>query len=193
MPNLTRDPVVASAAIINDVQAIVARNVDPLDAAVISFTHIEGGSNFNVIPDEVLLEGTIRTLTSDTRTVVLDHFRNASMRIAEAHGCDLDLSIEQVAPAVVNEPERAALVRQIAGDLFPGRDVQSDYRVMVSEDMALFLEKISGVFILVGSANEERGLTAGHHTAEFDFDETAMADTVSLLCAVIWEKLSAHE
>lgn len=193
MPNLTRDPVVASAAIINDVQAIVARNVDPLDAAVISFTHIEGGSNFNVIPDEALIEGTIRTLTPDTRSVVLDRFRNATMRIAEAHGCDLDLSIEQVAPAVVNEPERAALVRQIAGDLFPGQVVQSDYRVMVSEDMALFLDKIPGVFILVGSANEERGLTAGHHTAEFDFDETAMSNAVSLLCAVIWEELSAHE
>jgi amidohydrolase len=193
MPNLTRDPVVASAAIIAGVQSIVARNVDPLDSAVISFTHIEGGSNFNVVPDEVFLEGTIRTLTSATRSTVLDRFRQATMRIAEAHACELEISTEQVAPAVVNEPERTAIVRHLAEGLFPNGDVQNDYRVMVSEDMALFLEKIPGVFIFVGSANEELGLTAGHHTADFNFDESAMSNAVALLCAVIWEKLKVHD
>jgi amidohydrolase len=193
MPNLTRDPVVAAGAIILGVQAIVARNIDPLDSAVLSFTHIHGGSNFNVIPDEVFLEGTIRTLTPETRSALIQNFRTASERIAGAYRCEIELSVEQVAPALVNDSDRTRFVGDIARRVFPEWEVDSDYRAMVSEDMALFLERIAGVFVLIGSANETLGLTASHHTANFDFDERALSDAVELLCTVIWEKVKIDD
>jgi amidohydrolase len=189
MPNLTRDPVVAAAAIISGMQAIIARNIDPLDAAVLSFTHIQGGSNFNVIPDEVALEGTIRTLSSETRSRLIQDFRTATERIAGAYRCEVDLSVEQVAPALVNDTDRTSFVQEVTQRVFPEREVDSDYRVMVSEDMALFLERIPGVFVLIGSANKALNLTAGHHTMNFDFDERAISDAVELLSAVMWERV----
>lgn len=188
MPHLTRDPLVASAAIISGGQSIVGRNIDPLQSGVLSFTHVRGGNNFNVIPDEVLLEGTIRTLASSTRSMIIERFKSLSKQIALAYECEIDLSIEQVAPALVNDPKKTEVVHKIAKQLFSDQDVDADYRVMVSEDMACFLDRIPGVFIFIGSANEALGLSSSHHTADFDFDERALNKAVSLLCAAVWEQ-----
>jgi amidohydrolase len=189
MPHLTRDPILASAAIISEAQTIVARNIDALSPAVLSFTHIEAGSSFNIIPAEVMMEGTIRTLAPATRTELIERFRTITEQIASAHACEASLSVEKFAPAVINDPDRAKIVAEVATDLFPDGAVDSDYRLMVSEDMAFFLDKIPGVFILVGSANHTLGLTSSHHTATFDFDEQALNNAVALLCAVIWQKV----
>jgi amidohydrolase len=190
MPNLTRDPVVAAAAIISATQTMVARSIDPLRAAVVSISHLQGGSNFNVIPDEVMLEGTIRSLDPGLRSTLIERFKSTAEHTAKAHACELEIQIEQVAPALVNDPYLAEFVQDAAQDLFPEYDVDKDYRVMVSEDMALFLERIPGVFILAGSANEQLGLNAGHHTANFDFDERALISAVTLLSTVMWKKVT---
>lgn len=191
MPDLTRDPIVAACSLVTGVQSIVSRSIDPLDAAVLSVTHIEGGRNFNVIPDDVLLEGTIRTLAPDTRVHLIEQFEESSRSLAAAHNCSIDLHIEQVAPPVINDAECSDKMRATAERTFPDASIDTDYRVMVSEDMALFLDKIPGTFTFVGSANDERGLNSGHHTSTFDFDEQALTHAVALLGAAIWEKLGA--
>jgi amidohydrolase len=193
MPNLTRDPIVAAAAIISGTQSIIARTIDPLDAAVLSFTHVSGGSNFNVIPDEVFLEGTIRTLDPGTRTKLIEKFERAALQIAEAHGCELSLIVEQVAPPVVNDAARAKLAGELISRITPDWHVDNNHRVMVSEDMALFLQEMPGVFIFIGSANEKRGLVSSHHTPTFDFDEQAMTNAVVLLCTLVWEQLKLSD
>ena len=193
LPNLTRDPIVAAAAIISATQSVVARSIDPLRSAVISFTHLQGGSNFNVIPDEVMLEGTIRSLDPDTRSRVIERFKSTVVHTAKAHACELEIEIDQVAPAVINDPQVAAFVQETAREIFPEYDVDKDYRVMVSEDMALFLERIPGVLIFVGSANEQLGTNAGHHSANFDFDERALKTAVTLLSTLLWKKATQDD
>jgi amidohydrolase len=193
MPHLTQDPIVASAAIVSGVQAIIARNIDSLQSGVISFTSIRGGNNFNVIPDEVMLEGTIRTLEPAARLKLIQRFREVAEQIGHAYQCELNLSVEQVAPVVVNDPEITDHIRRIAVQQFPDMEIAADYRVMVSEDMAYFLEQMSGVFIFVGSSNEAQGLSSSHHTASFDFDERALSSAVTLLAAAIWEKVKTND
>lgn len=193
MPNLTRDPIVAAAAIISGTQSLISRTVDPLDSAVLSFTHIRAGSNFNVIPDEVFLEGTIRTLDAVTRKDLVERFEHAAKHIGDAHGCRISLKVERVAPPVVNDRDSARLASDVARSISPEWNVDQKYRVMVSEDMGLFLQEVPGVFVFVGSANQESGLTAGHHTPTFDFDERALSNAVALLCSIIWEHIGTND
>jgi amidohydrolase len=124
---------------------------------------------------------------------LIKRFEQASKQIADAHGCEVTLLVEQVAPPVVNDRSMAEFAGGVARHLFPDLDVDPTFRVMVSEDMALFLQEVPGVFIFVGSANEELGLSSSHHTPTFDFDERAMTHAVALLCSIIWEKLKVDE
>jgi amidohydrolase len=193
MPNLTRDPIVAAAAIISGAQSIIARTIDPLDSAVLSFTHVAGGSNFNVIPDDVFLEGTIRALDPASRRNLIETFKRAAMQIGTAHGCEVSLKVEQVAPPLVNDRSQAQFAGEVARTISHTWIIDTNYRVMVSEDMALFLQEIPGVFIFVGSANNEQGLVSSHHTPTFDFDEQAMTNAVALLCSLVWEQLKDND
>ncbi|NQS92127.1 MAG: amidohydrolase [Chloroflexi bacterium] len=180
-PHEAVDPIVASAAVINALQSLVAREVHPLDNAVITVASIHGGQTHNVIPGEVILEGTIRTFTPETRKLILERFHQTVKGITEAHLCNAEVVIEDISPAVVNHPEIAEVLRETARALFPEADIQTNYRTMASEDMAFFLQDLPGCYSFIGSANSEAGLDAKHHQPEFNFDERALKTGIALL------------
>lgn len=187
-PHNTVDPVLAASQMVVALQSIVSRNVEPLKAAVVSVCTIHGGEAFNVIPQEVELSGTIRTFEPEVHEKVLERFEIIVYGLAETMGCQAELELKQVAPAVINRADLANRWQALARQMFPEADVSGDnYVSMGSEDMAFFLERVPGCFAFVGSANRAKGLDAGHHHPRFDFDEEALPRAAALLAAAIFE------
>ncbi|HEY5158286.1 MAG TPA: amidohydrolase [Anaerolineales bacterium] len=189
-PHLAVDPILASAQVITALQGIVARNVAPLQTAVVSVCTIHAGETFNVIPPVVEMTGTIRTFEPAVRMLVLNRFENMIHSVAEAMGCQAELDIQRLTPATINQPEVAARVDSVARHVFPDADVDgANFITMGSEDFAFILEKVPGCFFFIGSANPEKGLDASHHNPKFDIDETALPMGAALMTATILDLL----
>lgn len=188
-PHEAVDPILAASHVVTGLQSIVSRELSPLDTGVITVGSFHGGSAHNVIPSEVRMEGTIRTFDPQTRAYVLDRFEEIVSGIAESHGCWTEIEVEAISPAVVNDPEIAHIVRNAAAQLFPDLTLDSTYRTMTSEDMALMMEGFKSCYLLVGSANEGLGLNAKHHHPQFDFDERALIHGTALITAAAFSLL----
>ncbi|HNA53225.1 MAG TPA: amidohydrolase [Anaerolineales bacterium] len=184
IPDLAVDPVVCAAQIVSASQSIVSRNVGPLETAVISFTVINGGTAFNVIPQEVMMQGTIRTFDPQVRTKVLQRFDEVVRGVASAMGCQVELNVKQLTPALINAERVAASVQATAQRLLPNlhHDL-SPYLTMGAEDMAYMQAKVDGCYFFIGSNNHERHLDYGHHHPKFDFDEQALITGSALMAA----------
>lgn len=190
VPHLAVDPILAAAQIISALQGIVARNVAPLQTAVVSVCTIHGGETFNVIPPSVEITGTIRTFEASVRERVLERFSETIHSVACGMGCQADISLQLLTPATINQPLAAEGVSNVARQLFPKETVDTgNYVTMGSEDFAFILEKVPGCFFFIGSANHEKGLDAGHHHPKFDIDETALPRGVALMSAAIMDYL----
>jgi len=190
VPHLAADPVLAAAQIVAALQSIVARNVPPLQAAVVSVCTIHGGEAFNVIPQAVELAGTIRTFEPEVREKVLERFEVIVYGLAETMGCRAEVELQRLTPAVINQPESAARIAAVARQVFPEATIDSgDYVTMGSEDFAFIMEKAPGCFFFIGSANKEKGLDAGHHHPRFDFDEGALPRGAALMASAVAEFL----
>ncbi|MCJ7717919.1 MAG: amidohydrolase [Anaerolineales bacterium] len=188
-PHEAVDPIVAAAGIINALQSVVSREVPPLDSGVITVSSIHGGEAHNVIPEQVNLCGTIRSFTKETRELLLKRFHEVVEKTAEAYLCRAEVVIDDISPAVDNDPGIAAILRQVASELFPEAVIDSGYRTMASEDMAFMMQDIPGCYCLIGSANPEKGLDAKHHQPEFNFDEQALLQGTALLVSAVYELL----
>ena len=190
-PHETIDPIVVSAQIISALQGIVARNVSPLQTAVVSVTTIHGGEAFNVIPQEVEMKGTIRTFDLTVRERVLTRFNEIVTGVAKSLGCTAQVEVKRVTPALINNEAVAAKVQETVRRILPEANLDTDpYVTMGSEDMAFMLEKVDGCYFLVGSADKERHLDYGHHHPKFDFDETALERGAALMAAAVADILS---
>jgi amidohydrolase len=190
-PHLANDPILAAAYIITALQSITSRNIPPLKSAVVSVCTINGGEAFNVIPQEVHLAGTIRTFDPEVREKVLERFDVIIYGIAETMGCQANIEINRLTPAVINHPLLASRVQSIAKDLYPGGVIDdSNYVTMGSEDMAFIMEQVPSCFFFIGSANHDKNLDASHHHPRFDFDEQALTKAVSILAAATMDLLN---
>lgn len=182
-PHLAIDPVLASAQMITALQSISAREVGPLDSAVVSTTSIHGGTTFNVIPPEVKLEGTIRTFKPETRQFVLQRFQEIVHGVAHSLRCQAEIDLETVTPAVINDARLSSRVQLLVQQLFPDEELDSSEQTMGSEDMAFMMDDIPGCYFFIGSANAAKDLAAPHHHPRFDFDEQALPRAVALMTA----------
>lgn len=189
-PHTTRDPVIASAHIITAFQTIVARNVPPLDSAVVSVTAIEAGEAFNVIPSTATLKGTFRTYRPTVHGLLKERMKKITMGIAEALGCTAEIAFWEITPPVDNDPALTAKVQTIAARLFPDAVIDPEERTMGSEDMAYMMQDVPGCYFFIGSSNAKAGLNASHHHPKFDFDERALPRAAGMMATVAAEFLS---
>jgi amidohydrolase len=190
IPDAAVDPIVAAANIVNALQTIVARNVAPLNAAVVSVTNIHGGTAFNVIPPEVRLEGTIRTFDNGVRQRVVERFEQIARGVGEGMGCQVEVEIKRITPALVNHDSMAARVQETAQRVFSEADLDTKYQTMTAEDMAFIQERIPGCFFFVGSNDTARHLDYGHHHPKFDFNEEALIRGSALMAAAALDVLN---
>jgi amidohydrolase len=190
IPNATVDPVVAAANIVNALQSIVSRNVAPLETAVVSVTTIHGGTAFNVIPQEVTLEGTIRTFDNGVRQKVVERFEQIARGVGEGMGCQIEVNIKRLTPALVNNDSVTAQVQETARRVLSESHLETaGYITMGAEDMAFMLEKIPGCFFFIGSNDKSRHLDYGHHHPKFDFHEEALVRGAALMAAAAMDVL----
>jgi amidohydrolase len=180
-PYQTIDPVVVSAHVITALQSIVARNVDPLDSAVISVCTVKAGDTFNVIPQTATLLGTVRTLTEANRDLCEARIRTIVENVCAAFGATATIEYSRGYPVTVNEPAKtdfmAAVARDVAGD--KGVDMTIP-PLMGSEDFSFMLNQRPGAYIFMGN-----GDTAGVHHPAYDFNDEAAPYGVSLFAKII--------
>ncbi len=193
LPHQSVDPVLAAAHVVASLQSIVSRNVPALEAAVISVTAIHGGDAYNVIPDRVELRGTIRTFNPVVREVVLHRFEQVVEGTAEAFNCKTEIHLKSLTPAVVNDEKVTGFVQRTAIDTLPDCVLETDFRSVVSEDMAYFLRAVPGCFLFIGTANQEQGLNCTLHHPCFDIDETALIYGAALLTQAAMDYLATTE
>jgi amidohydrolase len=192
VPNATIDPIAAAAQVVSAAQTIVSRNVGPLETAVVSFTMLHSGTAFNVIPQEAMLEGTIRTFDPAARLKVLERFDGIVRGVASAMGCQVEMDVKRLTPALQNADEVTASVQETARRVLPDADhYNAPYLTMGAEDMAFMQEKVPGMYFFVGSNNKARHLDYGHHHPKFDFDEEALVRGAALMAAAAADILSS--
>lgn len=180
-PHNSIDPVVATAQIVNTLQTIVARNVNPLDSAVVTVGKIAAGTAFNIIPQNAYFEGTIRTFKPEVTEMVNQRFTEIVENTAKAMGCDADSEIIKVTYPVINDPALTALISDVVTDLDPRSRIDSSFQTMGSEDFSFMMQGIPSCFIMVGSGNVEKGLIYDHHHPKFNFDEDCLPNAVGIL------------
>jgi amidohydrolase len=191
-PHETVDPVLAAAHVITALQSVVSRNLDPQETGVVSITQVQAGETFNVIPPKVLIKGTIRTFNPEVRERVMGRVEKITEDIAGAMDCHATVKIERLTPPLVNDPEIAAKLQNLATQIFPDTKLDIEQKTMGSEDMAFFVDAIPGCMFFVGSANPERGLDAAHHNPRFDFDERALIRAAALINAATRQLLEGE-
>lgn len=165
------DPAVVQAAVILNAQTIISRNLNPFSKAVLSFTHVDCGTTWNVIPETAFLEGTVRTLSKEDRELIRNRFIALVQTTALAYGARAEIDWIAGPPAVINDAKLCALARQEAALQGLNVDVQED--TMGGEDFSYYLEGKRGIFIRIGTG----GCYPGHH-AKFKVDPDAIYPAV---------------
>jgi amidohydrolase len=189
LPHLAVDPLAAAAQVVTALQSIVARNVSPLQSAVVSVTMLHGGDAFNVIPQTAELQGTIRTFEAEVRERVLSRFREVVTQVSAAMGCSCEIELVRLTPPVTNDAAVAQRIAEKVRQALPEARLVTDFRTMVSEDMAYMMERVPGCYLMVGGANPALGLDYPHHHPKFDFDETALVWAAATMSAAVLELL----
>jgi amidohydrolase len=187
MPHQAIDPIPAVTNLVMALQTIVSRNV-PADApAVLSITQIHAGEAMNVIPSSAEIVGMLRWYDEEVRQLILDRIGSIANHAALAYGCQAVVEHIDLTPPVINDD---IISNQLATKLtheFPELTFDQTYRTTASEDMAFFMEQIPGCYILLGSANREKGLDFPHHHPRFDFDEVVLRNGIAVLLASLDE------
>lgn len=191
-PHKTIDPVAAAAQIITALQTITSRNVNPLESAVVSVCTVEAGSAFNVIPQEATFTGTIRTFKPEVFNTVTERFTALINHIAAAMDCSAEIVMEKVTYPVTNDPDLAALMAKVTREVGPNAKIDLSHQTMGSEDFSFFIQDIPGCFMMVGSANPEKGLDYGHHHPKFNIDEACLPFAAAILAQSAVAVLQGH-
>ncbi|MDI7275362.1 MAG: amidohydrolase [Anaerolineae bacterium] len=186
-PHETADPIVAAAHIITALQTVVSRNVEPLEAAVVTVGSIHGGQAHNIIPAQVDLLGTIRTFSPEVREVVQRRLREVVTGVAQGLGARAELEFPGGTPAVVNDASLAEVVRGAAVSVVGEQNVTASYRTTGSEDAAFYLQQVPGCYFFLGAGNAGRGISAPHHNPHFDIDEDVLPIGVAVFATALAE------
>jgi amidohydrolase len=184
-PHQTVDPIVVAAQAIVALQTVVSRSVDPEHTAVFTIGRIEGGVRGNIIPNEVMMSGTIRTFEASVLKKVLARVEEILRGVTSAFGAEFQFDTSTL-NAVVNDAACAALVAGVAGALL-GPEHVSEARTTGGDDMAYFLEAAPGAYFMLGGGNNARGITWPHHHPKFDFDEACLPIGIELGLRIIEE------
>lgn len=182
MPHKCIDPIVLSAQIISAIQSLVSRNTNPLEPLVITMGKINSlGGATNIIPDEVSLEGTIRTLNEEVRSDIHTQLKDLLEGYERGSGATIELEIRKGYPSLTNDSAISNRVLEI-GQQFKGVDkFKLIPKRMTAEDFAYFSNAVPSCFYRMGVRNEAKGIVSGVHTNTFDIDEEALKHSSAMM------------
>ena len=191
MPETFIDPVLISAHLLVALQQIVSRVANPKIPSVLSFGRVEALGATNIIPNEVKIQGTFRTLDEAWRAKAHEKMRQIAEGIVEGMGGQLDFEIRKGYPFLKNEP--ALTARSVeAARVYLGAENVLDLDIwMAAEDFAFFSQEVDGCFYRLGTRNEARGITSGVHTSTFDIEEEALEIGAGLMAWLAVSELAS--
>jgi amidohydrolase len=188
-PHRTVDAGLAALAVAQGLHTIVSRNVDPIDAAVLSVTAMSAGSTYNVIPDTARLSGTIRTMRPDVREAMSERLVQLSESIAEGYGAKASVEIRDVFSTLVNHPLHAAILADAADAVVGEAHVDRAPPIaMTSEDFADMLLHVPGAYFFLG-----QGQGAALHNPGYAFNDAAIPFGASMFVRVVMERCRISE
>ena len=173
-PHWTVDTILVASHIVTGLQQVVSRNSSPFSPSVLSICSIQGGHTTNVIPSEVRMMGTFRAMDEKWRYQAHGLIRRQAAAIAQGMGAEIDIHIDIGYPCVYNHEGLNERSKKIAAAYMGAENVLETELRMGAEDFGYYTERIPGCFFRLGTANTERGITAGVHTPVFDIDESAL-------------------
>src|SRR5690348_6556500 len=185
-PHKCIDSVLVGAQIINALQQVVARSLDPLDSAVLSICEFHAGNARNVIPQTAELRGTVRTLTPEARLVVEKRVREIVAGVAQITGARIDLRYDRGYPVTVNHAAQTDIARKIAAEVAGEGNVEEMPPLMGAEDFSYMLQARPGAFIFCGNGN-----SAGLHHPAYNFNDDAILYGTSYWIKLVENTLAA--
>jgi amidohydrolase len=186
-PHKSIDSLLVGAELVTALQQIVARNIDPLESAVISICSFHAGSAHNVIPQTAELKGTVRSLKAEVRDLLEKRVREVVAGVAQSTGATIDLDYERSYPVVVNHAAETAFAAKIAGEIAGEANVTTNMTpIMGAEDFAYMLESRPGNFIFMGN-----GDSAGLHHPAYNFNDDAIVYGTSYWVKLVENTLAA--
>ncbi|MNB97558.1 N-acyl-L-amino acid amidohydrolase [compost metagenome] len=186
MPQVCIDPVVTGAQVVSALQHVVARNVDPGLAPVLTITTFQAGESYNVIPDSARLAGTLRTHDAQVREQVPQLMQRIVDGVVAAHGARSEIVWKKGYVAGNNHPTTNAIAREMIARHFDADTLQIEDRALFgSEDFSSYQEKVPGTFIFIGCGNPEKGAVWNVHNPHFRIDEAVLALGVKAHLALV--------
>ena len=200
IPQQTIDSIVITAQIITALQTIVARNLDPIDSAVVTVGTFHAGTACNVIADTAQISGTVRYFKPQYADYFDRRIEQIISGVCTMHGATYQLNYRKLYPPVINDSTMTALVRSCAEDwaqmgvqplqsttlsVSQPESVTPHCQTMGGEDISYFLNAVPGCYFFVGSSNVEKGLIFPHHHPQFNIDETALAIGMEVFVRVV--------
>jgi hippurate hydrolase len=187
MPHMGRDPIVVAMSLANALQTIVSRNADPREAAVLSITQVHAGSAYNVIPEEAVLAGTIRTFSPEIGALVRERMREIAAGTAASFGVTIEVDIRNIFDVLVNHEAQTQAVVEVAAEIVGADGVLTEVKpLMGSEDFADMLRVVPGAYAWVGHAG-----TVPVHNPAYVLDDGILPVGASLLARLVETRAAA--
>ena len=175
MPEKSIDAIQVAAHLILAFNHLTTKNIDPIDPALISIGTINGGTTSNIIADQVTLTGTIRSLSQEQHQRLHLALKRVVNELPKAFGAEAEISISEVAPALINDPRLCELLTGILSEHHALSHFEDNGQPLLGgEDFARFAEQVPGCYIFFGCGNHERGIIHPLHSSLFDIDEKAL-------------------
>tara|TARA_R110000751_G_scaffold307627_1_gene430243 strand:+ start:301 stop:1491 length:1191 start_codon:yes stop_codon:yes gene_type:complete len=193
VPHEAVDPIAIGGQILGNLQHLVAREIDPVESAVVGVTGFNSGISVGVIPPTAVLTGGTNSFSPQVRDLIERRIGEIAAGVCAAHGATCDYEYTRIYDTVLNDPETAGVVDEVAARLF-GRDAVRELPpIMPGEDFSFFGQQAPSCFVLLGAGNTAKGITAPHHDAKFDVDEDALAMGTRLFVHTALELLEQTE
>jgi len=190
-PHLNIDPVIITAHILVALQQVVSRVANPALPTVLSFGKLIANGAINVIPDEVYIEGTFRTLDESWRTEAHERIKKIAENLAESMGGTCDCKIVRGYPFLINEENLTMQIQSFAKEYLGTENVMDADIWMAAEDFAWYSQAVDSCLYLLGTGNRKKGIVSSLHTPTFNIDENALALSTGLMAYIAMRQLGA--
>lgn len=186
MPHLTIDPITATCSLVQSLNTIVSRNMDPVKDAVLSVTQFNAGTTDNIIPENAQIVGTVRSFDSDTKNLIVKRMNSVIKGVSETFGVTCDLKYKDGYPVNYNNEKLTETFVKTAESIFEDENVI--YPIppfMGAEDFSYFSQKVPGCFFMLGSGNRSKNIVNSVHDPLFDVDEECLKHGVAIMTGIV--------